>query len=277
MTDPTRTASRIGEVFDRRRGSGEMAFMPFVAAGDPNLEGTADILRRLAAADVDLIEVGFPYSDPIADGPVIQTSYTRALAAGFTVDRLFATIEGLDTDGLPPLVAMVAYAIVYRSDPAEFFARAAAAGFSGLIIPDLPGDEAAETTELASAAGLDLVQLLAPTTSLDRAKAILAACRGFVYCISVAGTTGVRRELPEALRDQLAGLRDLTDLPLAVGFGVGSPEQVDFLRGRADGVIVGSALVRHLDAIAEGQPAADVFDTLEAHARELAAACHKQA
>jgi tryptophan synthase alpha chain len=230
-----------------------MAFMPFMTAGDPDMATTVALIRELASRGVDLIEVGFPYSDPIADGPVIQASYTRALERNFTVAELFAGISSLkhSETPIPPLVAMVSFAIVYRTGVEKFLDRAQAAGFSGLIVPDLPGDEAAELAEAMQTRSLDLVQLIAPTTPPDRAERILESCSGFLYCISVAGTTGVRSDLPTELRDQLAWLRTTTDLPLAVGFGISKPEHVDMLRDTADGVIVGSAIVRQLEDISD--------------------------
>lgn len=236
--------SRIDQVFQQAAQENRMTFMPFITAGDPSVESTASLLKTLKAADVDLIELGFPYSDPIADGPVIQASYTRALDNGITVESIFQMMDDLRAESLPPVLAMVSFAIVFRYGPKQFARKAADVGFSGLIIPDLPADEAAEMSAVAKSMGLDLVQLIAPTTSPKRTQQILDASSGFVYCVSVAGTTGVRQELPAALTEQLKGLRQSTKLPLAVGFGISSPEQVDSLEGVADGIIVGSAIVK---------------------------------
>lgn len=169
---------------------------------------------------------------------------------------MFETISALTkTEGLvlPPLVGMVAYAIIFRMGAETFVTAARDAGFSGLIVPDLPADEAAEMSELASRHNLDLIQLIAPTTTRARTQRILQIARGFIYCISIAGTTGVRDQLPVELREQLTWLKSQTEVPLAVGFGVSRPEQVDELRGLADGVIVGSAIVRQMGAITENQ------------------------
>jgi tryptophan synthase alpha chain len=249
--------SAIDETFGRLKSQGRMAFMPFVTAGDPDLATTQQVIRELAARGVDLIEIGFPYSDPIADGPVIQASYTRALAKKLHVAEIFAALgeltRGASSSPLPPLVAMVAYAIIFRMGPERFVSQAREAGLAGLIVPDLPADEAADLARLAGAAGLDLIELIAPTTTPERTKRILETGSGFIYCISVAGTTGVRAELPAELRQQLQWLKTQTKLPLAVGFGISRPDQVDALRGLADGVIVGSAIVRHIGAISEQQ------------------------
>ena len=233
-----------------------MAFMPFVTAGDPDIDTTIDILCTLSDANVDLIEVGFPYSDPIADGPVIQASYTRALDAKTHVRDLFTGVgrfTQLSDSHHPPLLAMVSYAIMFRHGLDSFVDEAAAAGFSGFIIPDLPGDEAADCFELIRSKGLDLVQLVAPTTPQERVKQILRCCSGFVYCIAVAGITGERDNIASSLLDQLDWLKTQTDLPLAVGFGISKPEHAGPLQNRADGVIVGSAIVRHLQQLADGE------------------------
>ncbi len=248
--------SRISEVFNNASRENRMAFMPFVTAGDPDLSATASVLLALKDAQVDLVELGFPYSDPIADGPVIQASYTRALDKGISVDGIFSMMESVTDKGLPPVLAMVSFAIIFRHGVSAFVSHAARVGFSGLIIPDLPADEAADTSALAKQHGLDLVQLIAPTTTERRTKEILAASTGFLYCISVAGTTGVRQELPAELIDQLKSLRAQSNLPLAVGFGISSPEQVGSLEGVADGVIVGSAIVRRIAEAANVDQAA---------------------
>ena len=261
-----------------------MAFMPFITAGDPDLATTQQAVLTLAAQGVDLIEIGFPYSDPIADGPVIQASYTRALQKKLQVAEIFAAIKGLPNVlahragtgiPLPPLVAMVAYSIVFRMGRDNFVRSARDAGFSGMIVPDLPADEAQETAAAANAGGLDLIQLIAPTTTPERTRRILELARGFIYCISVAGTTGVRDELPAELKQQLAWLKTQTDLPLAVGFGISRPDQVDSLRGLADGVIVGSAIVRHFAAIGEGKvPTTEAMQTIGKLAAEMVKATH---
>ncbi|MFN0052985.1 MAG: tryptophan synthase subunit alpha [Planctomycetales bacterium] len=249
------TSTPISQTFDRLRAERSMAFMPFITAGDPDVGVTQRLILELAARKVDLIEIGFPYSDPIADGPVIQASYTRALGRQIRVEQIFAAVGELSADAggaaLPPLVAMVSYAIIFRMGSAQFVREARAAGFSGLIVPDLPAEEAEDLSTLATAQGLDLVQLVAPTTPPERIQRILETSRGFLYCISVAGTTGVRDQLPEELKAQLQWLKSRSSLPLAVGFGISRPEQVHELRGLADGVIVGSALVRQVAAISD--------------------------
>ena len=274
--------SRIDETFARLKSQKRMAFMPFITAGDPDLATTKKAVLTLAEQRVDLIEIGFPYSDPIADGPVIQASYTRALQKKLHVSEIFAAVKELTSASpqnaggtLPPLVAMVAYSIIFRMGREKFVTAARDAGFAGLIVPDLPADEAQETAAAAGAQGLDLIQLIAPTTTPERTKRILELARGFIYCISVAGTTGVRAELPAELQKQLAWLKTQTQLPLAVGFGISRPDQVAGLRGLADGVIVGSAIVRQIAAIGEGKSTTDqALKDVSRLAAEMVAATH---
>ncbi|MEX2288438.1 MAG: tryptophan synthase subunit alpha [Planctomycetaceae bacterium] len=267
---------RIDATFADLKSKGHMAFMPFVSCGDPDMETTLAIIRVLAARGVDLIEVGFPYSDPIADGPVIQASYARALAAGLHVSDIFEGIASLRNDRLPPLVAMVSYAIIFRSGPEKFLRRARDAGFTGLIVPDLPGDEAGDFATMVQGQNLDLIQLVAPTTPPARVERILRAASGFVYCLSVAGTTGVRDSLQGELKHQLKDLRTKTALPLAVGFGISKPEQVQELRGLADGVIVGSAIVRQLEPLARNEMSRDdVLANIGEFSAQMVAAVHR--
>lgn len=268
--------TRIEQTFSNLRAARQMAFMPFVTAGDPDMDVTCDLIRELASRGVDLIEVGFPYSDPIADGPVIQSSYTRALLKKLTVPEIFRGIARLDTANLPPLVAMVSYAIIFRIGTETFLKQAQEAGFSGFIVPDLPGDEAADMHAAVTGMGMDLIQLVAPTTPPERVRQIVRHSSGFVYCIAVAGTTGVRESLAAPLVEQLTWLKKETSLPLAVGFGLSKPEQLGPIRGLADGAIVGSAIVRHLEALAQpGANAAAVIRQAGDYAAVMTAAAHK--
>lgn len=267
--------SRIAAVFDELKSNQQMAFMPFITAGDPDLDATKNVIKKLASTGVDLIEIGFPYSDPIADGPVIQASYTRALDAKVTVPQIFSAIQEIKEEGLPPLVAMVSYAIIFRFGVDQFLTKCCQAGISGLIIPDLPGAEAEEVFAKVREKGLDLVQLVAPTTPRSRVKEILESCSGFVYCIAVSGTTGERQNVADALLEQLKWLKEETDLPLAVGFGISQPEHVEPLRGLADGVIVGSAIVREFQRVADKEIETDgLLDSIGGFAESMNEAAH---
>lgn len=252
-----------------------MAFMPFLTAGDPDLAVTARLVEELSKAGADLIEIGFPYSDPIADGPVIQSSYTRALGKKLQIPAIFSTLKPVAQKIKTPLVAMVSYAIIFRIGNEAFVRQAADAGFAGLIVPDLPGDEADEFQQLVQSHNMDLIQLVAPTTPAARSARILKNASGFVYCIAVAGTTGAREALAPQLAEMLKTLRSQTKLPLAVGFGLSRPEQVEQLRGLADGAIVGSAIVRHLEGVSEdGSKLDEVVQKLVQYAGSIANAAH---
>ena len=269
------TTSRISAAFERLKSAKQLAFMPFITAGDPDMPSTLAVIQELGRAGVDLIEIGFPYSDPIADGPVIQASYTRALNKKLKVDDIFNGLKSLPIQSLPPLVGMVSYALIFRRGVEAFVQQAAAAGLAGLIIPDLPADEADDVAAIAKKHGLDVVQLIAPTTPRERAVKILKAASGFVYCISVAGTTGVRDQLPPELTEQLSWLRTQTSLPLAVGFGISKPEQVDTLRAVADGVIVGSAIVRKFEGISDAASLKTALQDIGTFAAGLVQATHR--
>jgi tryptophan synthase alpha chain len=266
----------IDALFQRLRREGRMAFIPFVTAGDPDADASVQVARALAANGADLIEVGFPYSDPIADGPVIQASYTRALERGLRLDDVFSVARRIAD--LPevkerqiPLAAMASYSLVHRRGAEAFLRQAAEAGIGGAIAPDLPLEESEALAALAAARDFKLIQLVTPTTPRERAAMIARRSAGFLYCVSVAGITGERDRLPLELLDQLAWLRTQTDLPLCVGFGVSRPEHVRTLRGAADGVIVGSALVRKLEQVRE-RPLAELVGEVGRLARSLSQA-----
>jgi tryptophan synthase alpha chain len=242
----------IDALFNRLRAEKRKALIAFVGAGDPDTKATVPVVRELARRGANLVEIGFPYSDPIADGPVIQASYTRALQAGVRVDDVLSCIHTLAADpelktrGVP-LVGMVSYSIVHRRQPTRFLDQACAAGLAGLIIPDLPIEEAEGLAQQAAQRDCKLIHLVTPTTPRDRATRIARLSTGFLYCVSITGITGERDRLPEELVGQLSWLRQQTSLPLCVGFGISKPEHVALLRDTADGIILGSAFVRRLE------------------------------
>jgi tryptophan synthase alpha chain len=249
----------IDALFQRLRRQRRKAFMPFLTAGDPDLAATSRFAATLAERGADLLEIGFPYSDPIADGPVIQASYTRALERGVRVGDIFAAVRSFPIRNVP-LVAMASYSLIHRRGVESFLSQAADAGFSGAIVPDLPFEESEALSRLAAARDFKLIHLVTPTTPRERARAIAQRSTGFLYCVSVTGITGERDRLPPELLEQLAWLRQQTELPLCVGFGVSRPEHIRSLREVADGVIVGSAFVRHLEKA--GSQALDAVATL---------------
>jgi tryptophan synthase alpha chain len=250
--------------------------MPFITAGDPDLPTTAALIAEMVARGAHMVEVGIPYSDPIADGPVISASYHRALVKGVRLDRIFKTLKGLRTGATAatvadaPIVTMVSYAIVHRVGPERYLKDAVDAGVDGLIVPDLPVEEAEGLLGLATERDLKLIQLVTPTTPRDRALKIARTTTGFLYYVSVAGITGERKALPAELTENVAWLRSQTELPICIGFGISSPEHIRTLAPVADGLIVGSALVRRL-ADAEVLASSNVVPTIGRFIAELAA------
>jgi len=239
--------NRLVRVFADLRSAGRHTLMPFITAGYPDLETTAALLADFERRGVRICEIGMPFSDPIADGPTIQASYTEALERGVTVAKIFETIRRYrDAGGKMGLTAMGSYSIVFRHGPAKYIAEAAAAGFDGLIIPDLPAEEAGAIEPIAAAHGVANVLLIAPTTPSQRRLDIAARSQAFIYYISVAGITGQRDSLPPETIEGVSELRTHTDTPICVGFGISKPETVASICTVADGAIVGSAIIRRI-------------------------------
>ncbi|MEM1026471.1 MAG: tryptophan synthase subunit alpha [Planctomycetota bacterium] len=238
--------NRIDTIFETLRSQGQKAVMPFVTAGDPDVASLPDLLRGAQAGGASVVEIGLPFSDPIADGPVIQASMKHALDSGATVDGVFDAVRGVRDELSLGLVAMVSYSIVHRRGLDTFVAQAKAAGFYGFIFPDLPLAESDAARKAAADAGMILSLLVAPSTPIERAKRIAEASTGFVYVVSRAGITGTRTELPPELPERLQELRSVTGLPMAVGFGVSSSDHVAQVVAVADAAIVGSALVTEI-------------------------------
>lgn len=265
--------NRITTIFERKREAGEKALMPFLTAGDPGLSALPGMLAAMEAAGASVVEVGLPFSDPIADGPVIQASMKHALDLGATIDDIFAQIKAVRPKVSLGLVAMVSYSIVHRRGLTTFIQQAKDAGFDGFIFPDLPLEESSAAQQACAEAGMILSMLIAPATPIERAKAIAKASTGFVYVVSRAGITGEQKALPSDLGDRLTALRTVTDLPLTVGFGISNAEQVGQVVELADAAIVGSALVRRLAdyRATEGEDGKDGEDADEAGAVKEAA------
>lgn len=263
--------SRIDELFDQLRSQGKTALMPFVTAGDPDLQFTAAVLGELIARGCHLCELGVPYSDPIADGPVIQESYTRALAHKIKLAEILDMLAGVAPAVSAPIVTMVSYAIVFRRGLARYVEDAQKAGAAGAIVPDLPAEESDELAEICRRADFSLVQLVTPTTPRERAIKIAERSTGFLYYVSVTGITGERTQLPQDLVDNVGWLREQTPLPICIGFGISKPEHVKQLSAVADGLIVGSAIVRRI-AEAKTKPREAVLKEVGDYVASLLAA-----
>ncbi len=243
--------NRIDRIFADLRRDGRRAVMPFLTAGDPDLRTTGELLIAMEGAGASIFELGIPFSDPIADGPVIQASMNYALERGVRVGDVFNMVADVRPRLKAGLVAMVSYSIVHRLGAARFVADAKAAGFDGFIFPDVPIEEADALRETVVGAGLILSMLIAPTSPDTRAERIAQASSGFVYVVSRAGITGEQRALPPELPDRLRRLRAVTELPIAVGFGISTAEHVRQVVEVADAAIVGSAVMRRVAAYRE--------------------------
>jgi len=234
---------RIAEAFARMRDERRIGLVTYVTGGDPSIERTADILRALDRAGADLIELGVPFSDPLADGPIIQRACERALAGAATLGRVLDLVEEVRPSIGAPIVIFSYANPLYRMGYERFAARAASAGADGVLALDLPVEEAGPLREALLRQALDPIYLLSPTTSLERARAAGECGRGFLYLISRAGVTGARESLAEGFPDLVSRVRSVSSLPLAVGFGLSRPEHVQAVAGVADAAVVGSALV----------------------------------
>jgi tryptophan synthase alpha chain len=236
---------RIQAVFAQAKCEGRATFMPYHAMGYPDRQTAIDVVAALADVGADLFEIGIPFSDPLADGPTVQEATFRALTQGTTVADCLAMVRELRAQGVDqPFCAMSYYNPILAYGEERFVQDALAAGVDGLIVPDLPPGESDLLEDACRKAGLATVYMLAPTSTEERIKLVAAHARGFIYLVSVTGITGARADLPTDLIDFVRRVRQYTDLPLAVGFGIGTGEQAARVAEFADGVIVGSALVR---------------------------------
>jgi len=258
MTEVEQVPGRIEARIRRRVGAGSGALMPFIVAGHPTLEATAAMLPALEEAGADVIEIGFPFSDPIADGPVIAGAMHEALQGGVTPEEVMATVRSVRAKVGAGLIAMVSHSIVVRSGEAAFVEAAAAAGFDGLIVPDLDVDRADSLVEAVDAHALAFGMLIAPTTAEARLDRLVGLCRGFVYLLARVGLTGERAGVPD-LGSRVEAIRARTTLPIAVGFGISAPDHVASVLGQADAAIVGSALVRRIGDAADPVAEAAAF------------------
>jgi len=239
--------SRLQGTFERLRARGERALIPYFTAGDPSLALTGALVAEAARQGADIIELGIPFSDPLADGPVIQRATQRALQAGVTLPRVLELVREVRGEVSVPLVFLTYYNPVLAFGLEAFCRTAVEAGVDGVIVADLPPEEAGPLATEARPAGLDLIHLVAPTSTPARMRKIARASSGFIYMVSLTGVTGARAELPPDLLQHLGRLRGITTKPVCVGFGIGTPEQAAVVGGFADGVIVGSAIVRAVE------------------------------
>lgn len=254
--------NRITATFEALKKEKKKAHIGFITAGDPTIEKSYSLVKALVAGGCDIVEIGVPYSDPLADGPVIQAAATRALAAGVTVDQVFELVRKVRKEVTVPLVFLmyVNTIIVYGKE--KFISNCKEAGIDGLIVPDVPYEEQEEILPLMKSYGIELIPLVAPT-SKDRVKKITEGSKGFVYCVSSMGVTGRNSEFHKGIEAYIEDVRSQTDLPLAIGFGISNNDDVKRFEAMADGVIVGSAIVKEVERT-QGDA-----DQVEAFVKEL--------
>lgn len=254
----------IAARFQQLKQKSECAFIPFITAGDPDLKTTAKALEVLANNGADMIELGVPYSDPLADGPTIQAAATRALQKGVQLEDVLNIVEDAVAKIDVPIILFTYYNPIYYRGAESFLKQIKAAGATGLVVPDLPLEEAETLLNFAREIGIEVILLVAPTSSADRIEAIAAKSQGFIYLVSVTGVTGIRSQMAAEVKDLLANLHSATDKPIGVGFGISDPEQAKQVKDwGADAVIVGSAIVKRL---ASGTP--------ESGLKAIAEFCH---
>jgi tryptophan synthase alpha chain len=243
-----KTSSRLEGAL---RANGDLKLVAYIMAGHPSKKRSIDVGKRLAASGIAALEIGIPHSDPLADGPVIQRAGQVALEHGMTVAGAFEVAAAVAAEGIP-VVLMTYINPVLSYDPRKFAAEAAQAGVAGVIVPDLPIEEAEPVAGWLRAASLDPVFMVAPTTPPERMGAIASASRGFVYCVTVTGITGARKDLPEGIPELLAEVRRHTTLPIAAGFGISRQDHLKALRGKLDAAVVGSAIVDEVERAGDG-------------------------
>ncbi len=239
--------NRIDETFRRLKKEKKKAFIPYVTVGDPDMKTTKRIVSSLAKAGADIIELGIPFSDPLADGPTIQKAVQRSLEAGCTVRKVLDMVGQLRREVRVPLVFMTYYNIIFNYGISRFIRDAKASGADGIIVPDLPMEESGELTGMADKEDFHVIMLAAPTTPPGRFRKIAGCSRGFIYYVSLTGVTGARRSLSDELKNDVKKLKKMTAKPVCVGFGISNPAQAREIVGASDGIIVGSAIIRVIE------------------------------
>ncbi|MBI4653402.1 MAG: tryptophan synthase subunit alpha [Nitrospirae bacterium] len=242
--------STISGVFKKLKKEGKKALIPYIMAGDPSLNNTENFILELEEAGADMIELGVPFTDPLADGPTIQRAHERALRQGVTLRKILAFVEGIRQKTKIPLILMTYYNPVFKYGIEAFIKEAVRVGVDGVIVPDLIPDEAKDFIRIAREHGFDTIFLLAPTSTEERIRKVSTASKGFIYYVSITGITGAKLLMDDSMKNTLESIKEIAKRPVAVGFGISNPEEASLAASLADGIIVGSAIVR---LIAEGK------------------------
>jgi len=265
--------NRIDKRFRQLREAGKKAFIAYITAGDPSLSATAKLVRGLEDAGVDIVELGIPFSDPLADGPTIQAASQRALRRGTTVRKIFGLVRSVRRATDIPLVFMTYYNPVLRYGLSDFIDDCASAGVDGVIVPDLPEEEAKDLMAAGRAKNVAVIFLVAPTSTARRMRSIAKKSKGFIYYVSLTGVTGARKDLPAGALANVRRMQSLTDKPVCVGFGVSTPAQARLIARVADGVIVGSAIIKVVEKNLGNK---NLVPNVASYAKRLARAIHHE-
>lgn len=244
--------SKIEEVFKDLRVKGRKAFIPYIMAGDPDLAKTEEVILFFEEVGADIVELGIPFTDPLADGPTIQRASERALKRGITLKKVLEFVKRIRRSIKIPIVLMTYYNPIFKYGEERFVKESVQYGVNGIIVPDLPPEEATDLIRFSKREGLDTVFLLAPTSTEDRVKRVARTSSGFIYYVSITGITGSRIQIDESLGESIKKIRKITNKPVCVGFGVSNPEEASRVSEIADGVIIGSAIVKMLNESPEG-------------------------
>jgi tryptophan synthase alpha chain len=258
--------NRIGRKFKSLRRSAEKAVIVFLTAGDPSLDHTREIVFSLGAAGVDLVEIGVPFSDPTADGPILQAASQRALKNGTTLSGIFEMIESIREVSEIPVVLFGYYNPILAYGNERFAERAKKAGVDGILVVDLPPEESVEMRQYTDRLGIDFISLIAPTTGLERIGKISKRATGFLYYVSITGVTGTAKPRVADIKRDVGRIREVTSLPIVVGFGISTPQQAQEIAPHADGVVIGSAFVQMMD---ENRDRVDLVDIVSNYARKI--------
>ncbi|MGV7220256.1 MAG: tryptophan synthase subunit alpha [Nitrospinales bacterium] len=243
--------SRINDRMEMLKANNEKALVAFVTAGDPDLSSTREIFSEIEKSGADIIELGVPFSDPLADGPVIQLASQRSLKSGTSLKKIIQLVKEIRQDSELPIVLMSSFNPVFVYGEKQFVDDAVSVGVDGVILPDLPPEEAGEFVKYADEKGLDMIFLVSPTSTPDRVKMISDMSKGFIYYVSLTGVTGVRSALPEGLEEKVSAVKSVTPLPVMIGFGISGPEIASEASAISDGVIVGSAIVKIIAEVSD--------------------------
>lgn len=256
---------RIEDKFEQLKAEGKKALITFVTAGDPDIKSTAALVTEMERKGADIIELGIPYSDPVAEGPVIQAANSRALAHGLKIKNIMSAVKDMRREVTVPILYLLYFNCILQYDPERFFADCAEAGVDGVIIPDLPYEEKDEIQDTADKNGVVIISLVSPVSG-DRVVEIARNAKGFLYCVSSLGVTGVRQDFSTDFEGFFAGINKATNIPKALGFGISTAKHVKKLKHYCDGLIVGSAVVKR---VAEGTDASDAIRSVGAFVQEL--------